>query len=103
MSDKPEDRLIEGTAASGDEDPKIFVVVNGKRFPRPALETYFAAVSDDYSKPNSCGCHPVVGSFCSCNKVCNCIPVCGCVGHTTCSCVGHTSRSGGGCRCAPVH
>ena len=113
MGDKPTDRLGQGVPATGDEDPKIFVVVDGRKFPRPGLETYFADTR--YGSEKEGGGDSVVGTYCSCNKVCTCVPVCarvgharcGCVGYTSCGCVGHTSSGGGGggggCRCAPVH
>lgn len=110
--DKPDDRPKQ-TASQGDmEEAKIFIIVNGQKFPKPGLETFFA--QSGVGKDPQCTCNPVAGVFCSCNKVCTCVPVCGCVGHRSCSCVGHqscgcvghTSGGGGvvtGCRCAPVH
>lgn len=118
MPDKPDDRLKDGTPVQGGEDPRIFVILDGKRFPRPGLETVFDATGLE-SKARNQGAEGGGGSgadgvYCSCNKVCSCVPVCGCVGHATCGCVGacgcvgHTSGGGssgggGGCRCAPVH
>jgi len=110
--DKPDDRPKQTTSHGDLEDAQIFIVVNGQKFPKPGLETFF--VQSGVGKDSQCTCNPVAGVFCSCNKVCTCVPVCGCVGHTTCSCVGHTTCgcvghvSGGGgvvtgCRCAPVH
>ena len=115
MTDKPNDRL-ENLAASdeaAETEPKIYMVVDHRKMPRPGLETYFAQVpgDSDASRPK-CSCDSVGAVFCSCNKVCTCVPVCGCVGHKVCgcapacSCVGHTRSGGsygGGCRCAPVH
>lgn len=100
MPNKPDDRPKTQPVAGPDVDPKIFVVINGTKFPRPALETYFAQPVEE--RPAGCSCHPVVGVYCQCNKVCTCVPVCGCVGHVSCSCDSHSS-GGGGCRCAPVH
>ena len=94
--DKPNDRPDANSGGQSDADPKIYVVVNGKQFPRPALETMFAEAKPGKAD-SGCSCHPVVGVYCSCNKVCSCVG-------QTCSCVGHSS--GGvsyGCRCAPVH
>ena len=102
MPQKPNDRTKE-IALDKKTEPKIYIIVDGKKLPKPALETYFAKpVEGTTSATNSCSCEPVVGAYCSCNKVCTCVPVCGCVGHTACSCDSHQSRSGG-CRCAPVH
>lgn len=110
---KPDDRPKQAAAPQGDAgEPKIFVVVNGQKFPKPGLETFFA--QSGVGKDPDCGCNPVTGVYCSCHKVCTCHPQCGCVGHKSCSCVGHHScscvghYSGGGgtvtgCRCAPVH
>ncbi|HPA20128.1 MAG TPA: hypothetical protein PLU30_20435 [Verrucomicrobiae bacterium] len=96
MSDKPDDRP---RAETTDLEPRIFVIVRGKKFPRPGLETFFAA--PEASQPqDGCSCHPVGAVICTCMKVCRC------VGHTSCSCVSHRSSGGGygrGCRCAPVH
>lgn len=100
--------------------PAIYVIVDGKKFLRPGLETMFARPAAKGEKgrpprtssqvPDGCSCNPVGGSYCSCNKVCTCVPACGCAGHRTCGCVSHRSctcagRSSGGygCRCAPVH
>lgn len=108
MTDKPDDRLkppksqTTGKPKKGQPgEPKIFAIVDGQKFVKPGLETYF--VDPDVMKnpkaKEGCVCDPVVGTYCSCNKV----AVCSCVGHT-CSCVGHRSSSGrAGCRCAPVH
>ncbi len=115
MAEKPDDRLknTPPTADDPDEEPRIYIVVDHQKMPRPGLETFFAQVQGDTEAPKSgCACDPVGGSFCSCNKVCTCVPVCSCVGHKVCecvpacSCVGHTRSGGsygGGCRCAPVH
>ena len=101
MEQPPTDRPKPWAASQEESDPKIFVVVNDRKFPRPGLETFFARPAEGKSG-DGCSCHPVAGAFCSCNKVCTCVPVCSCVGHVTCSCDSHsTTRSG--CRCAPVH
>jgi len=115
MADKPDDRLKSNTQQNDDDiEPKIYIIVNDKKLPRPGLETFFAqAKIDSENSQQKSVCDPVGGTYCSCNKVCSCVPVCGCVGNNVCSCVpvcscvGHTapSRGGsyGGCRCAPVH
>ena len=117
MTDKPDDRPKKEESGPSFEEPEIYLIISGKKFPRPGLETYFADTKPGSS--GTCGCAPVVGMFCSCNKVrkCSCVPVCtcqaacGCVAHK-CSCVDHqgcscdSHQSGGtvtGCRCAPVH
>lgn len=108
MAERPNDRPDAASppeAGGPADEPRIFVVVDGRKFPRPGLETFFADTS---------GPAPVVGTYCACNKVCRCVPVCGAVGYKACSCVGnicscvgHRSYGGGfvggGCRCAPVH
>ncbi len=91
---RPDDRP-KPAAGAADEDPRIFVVVDGRKFPRPALETFFARPLEE--RPAGCSCHPVVGIYCKCNKVYVGAPACGCVGHTS----GGGTRVG--CRCAPVH
>jgi hypothetical protein len=109
MPNNPDDRL---KPKDGLEimRPEIYTIIDGKKFPRPGLETVFAE-PEDYQPPKNKTTEVVGGSYCSCNKVCSCVPVraqrpqCGCVGHSGCSCVGH-SQGGGvvtGCRCAPVH
>ena len=111
MADKPDDRLKSGTLPEddGDSEPRIYVVVDQRKMPRPGLETFFAQADSDGAPPESgCSCDPVGVPYCSCNKVCTCVPVCACVSHKkpVCSCVGHTRSGGsygGGCRCAPVH
>jgi hypothetical protein len=103
-TDKPDDRPKQTASQDNAEEAKIFIIVNGQKFPRPGLETFFA--QSGVGRDPQCACNPVVGVFCSCNKVCTCVPVCGCVGHRSCSCDSHTSGGGGvitGCRCAPVH
>jgi hypothetical protein len=99
MTERPNDRP---RVSGADLEPRIFVIVDGKKFPRPGLETFFASPETDQTggKPrqDGCSCHPVGGVICTCMKVCRC------VGHTSCSCVSHRSGGGGyGCRCAPVH
>jgi hypothetical protein len=105
MADAPNDRAKSGSP--GEADPRIFVVVNGQRFPRPSLETFFAEVvpSEAPERQGGCTCYPVVGIVCTCKRICTCVGHCSCVGHSSCSCVGHSSGGGGGggCRCAPVH
>lgn len=106
MPEKPNDRPKPTTAApkEKDVDPRIFVVVDGQKFPRPSLETFFAqAPADATPDASGCACHPVLLPVCTCNKVCSCVPVCSCDAHTTCSCVGHSSGGGTYCQCAPVH
>ena len=106
MTERPNDRP-QVPEQPAPEDPKLYVVINGQKFLRPGLETFFAQPGKEKTEKPGCSCDPVVGAYCSCNKVCRCVPACGCVAHTSCSCVGHRSgRSGGGgggCRCAPVH
>ena len=86
------------------EEPKLYLVVNDEKFPRPGLESSFVDYSEinekTQDKLTGCLCDPVTTSICSCNKV----KVCNCVGYTSCSCA--SDRSGSvitGCRCAPVH
>jgi hypothetical protein len=127
---KPDDKPMPND--SNFEKPKLIKVVDGKKFPVPALETAFVDYSQisDESKEvlSGCLCNPVGTSVCSCNKVkvvCSCVgyhscpyvsqksaspsdsqkSTCPCVSHTsTCSCVSYTSeRRVTGCRCAPVH
>ena len=116
MADKkPNDRLKSSLPPTDNQeaDPKIYLVVDNRKMPRPGLETFFAEARGkaENSRPG-CTCDPVGATFCSCNKVCTCVPVCSCVGNKVCGCVpacgcvGHTSSGGsygGGCRCAPVH
>jgi len=45
MKNKPNDRLASRPPVPEDVDPRIFVIVNGKKFPRPALENVFCAGS----------------------------------------------------------
>ena len=99
---KPKDKPANIPDNSG-EAPKLYIVVNDKKFPRPGLETAFV----DYNGINAgteesieCLCHPVSISVCSCNKV---KQVCACVGYTSCSHTSQPSRTTTGCRCAPVH
>ena len=105
---KPDDRIDGDAFATSTADPKIFVVVDGRRFPRPGLETYFASAQDGPCREHhdTGTSQAAIGTYCSCNKVCSCVPVCGCVGYKACGCVGHISHcygGGYGCRCAPVH
>jgi hypothetical protein len=104
VSEKPNDRPSPKGPVASNPEPQIFVIVNGQKFPRPSLQTFFETVPKDpkeEGKPG-CSCHPVVGTFCSCNKVCTCVPACGCVGHSGCSCHSHSRPGGGGCSCVPV-
>ena len=126
MADKPDDRPKK-TGAGTDPTPKIYVIVDGQKFPRPGLETFLAEAGtgardqkgEKEAHRVACSCQPVAGIWCECNKV----RVCACEGHTVCACVGHTVKKrscgcvghrsgcrcaghrshGGGCRCAPVH
>jgi hypothetical protein len=103
MPQPPNDRLPSGGLSAN--EPRIYAIAGGERFPRPALETFFA---QDRSSVNAgarpgCGCDPVAKVYCSCNKVhrCECVahttcpcvahPACGCVGHTACPCVAHSA------------
>ncbi len=101
MPKKPNDRPKE-KARGGGADPRLYVVVDGEKFPRPGLETVFVD-----AKPGQkgealvtagCACKPVAIPVCACLKVCQCVPVCSCVGHTR-----STGTTTYGCRCAPVH
>ena len=116
MADKPNDRLkdVQPPAEPSETEPKIYLIVDHQKMPRPGLETFFSQVQGGTEAPKpGCSCDAVGAAFCSCNKVCTCAPVCSCVGNKVCgcvpacSCVGHTrsggSSYGGGCRCAPVH
>ena len=115
MANKPNDRVSK-IAPPGDEpDPRVYVVVNGSKFVRPSLETFYARTPEPNAKPGdkTCTCDAVGGTYCKCNKVCTCNLVCGCEGHAACGCVGYEapSNSGGGsycscnqvCSCVPVH
>ena len=101
--DRPNDRLKTPSAAEGEEaDPKIYLVVNNDKFMRPGLETFFAVPGSKTTA--DCTCNPVVGVYCSCNKVCTCNPQCSCQAVKSCSCVGYTKGGGGRyCSCVPVH
>ncbi|HWP95733.1 MAG TPA: hypothetical protein VN426_02710 [Syntrophomonadaceae bacterium] len=105
MDKKPDDRLKPTAAPAGDDpEPKIYLMVDGQKFVRPGLETYFADTGNTANVQQykgNCSCNPVVGTYCSCNKVCSCNPQCSCQGHSSSS-----SSSGGGgsyCSCVPVH
>ena len=113
MGDKPDDRPKK-VPPGRDNDPKIFIVIDDRKFPRPGLETFFAEPHSRSDRVSGCSCHPVVSTYCSCNKVCTCVPVssvtkddsrrkvtssrnrCSCVPVSTskrrCSCVGYTRR-----------
>ena len=109
MADRPNDRVPSALPAPDDLTPRIYLVVSGKKFIRPSLETYYAeeAGGGPEAKPDaSCGAQPVGGVICTCNKVCTCNPQCSCQGHrSSCACESHRSSSGGGryCSCVPVH
>ena len=101
MSDKPNDRPKSQANKNGESEPAIYQIIDGKKFIKPGLETYFAGEGEGESGGNKiaggCSCHPVKETYCACNKV------------TTCTCFRHESNSGGGgsyggrvCRCAPV-
>lgn len=106
--DKPNDRLGKGMpdegapSIAGEDDPRIYLVVNNQKFLRPGLETYYAQPPDDLTK-STCSCNPVTGVYCSCNKVCSCNPQCSCQSHRSCSCQSHSSGGGSYCSCVPVH
>ena len=102
MAKKPDDRPKEQPENNSEEEPKIYMILNGKKFPRPGLETFFADNSKVPSRDrkDGCSCHPVVGTYCKCNKV----SVCTCAGFMeSSSSSSGGSSGGGGCRCAPVH
>jgi hypothetical protein len=104
---KPNDRLQPVLLlADNPSEPKIYLVVNNQKFIRPGLETYYAKPGQQATTTSNCSCNPVVGTYCSCNKVCTCNPQasCSCNSHSSCSCVGHSSGGGGSyCSCVPVH
>ena len=95
------------------ENPKLYIVIDDKKLPRPGLETAFVDYPDEYDPTGSSGnsdeminsgnSRIIGGVVCSCNKVR--VASCGCVGYTTCGCVGDGSsqRSRSGCQCAPVY
>ena len=85
------------------EDPRLFIVTGKEKLPRPGLETAFVDFANTNDDDKN-GSKTVGGVVCSCNKVR--VVSCGCVSYRACSHCSHTSggsRSGGGCRCAPVH
>ncbi len=92
MPQKPDDRPKAGADQAAMDEPQIFLIIDGKKFPRPSLETFFARASG--SAPPGCSCHPVALEYCKCHKIAVPAP---------CNHVGR--KSGGtvvGCRCAPV-
>jgi hypothetical protein len=99
---KPNDRPREKALRAGAADPRLYVVVDGEKFPRPGLETVFVDArpgqADAALVTAGCACKPVAIPVCACLKVCQCVPVCSCVGHTR-----STGTTTYGCRCAPVH
>ena len=116
MSQQPNDRTVSHSDSAENKEPRIYAIIDGKKFPRPGLETYFddaltsEGTSEDSAYMAVCGCHNVLGVYCKCNKVridvSRCVPHCNCVGHTS-----STRGSGGSystgtcgtCSCAPVH
>lgn len=99
---KPNDKPDKTESAY--EDPKLYVVIDGKPVAKPGLETAFVDirlmedighVAND-SDPDKKYAAAIV---CACNKVRSIS--CGCVKYTPSS--SGTRRSSGGCRCAPVH
>jgi hypothetical protein len=116
MAKKPNDRISDSAPQGDLPDPKVFFVVDGKKFSRPSLETYYAKADDKQldQQTSVCSCNTVTGTYCSCNKVCTCNLVCTCQAmcscQSVCSCVGYTTSSGGTscscnkvCSCVPVH
>jgi hypothetical protein len=94
---KPNDRPQAISLLAGNSsDPKIFLVVNNQKFLRPGLETYYAKPGTK-TTTSSCSCNPVIGTYCTCNKVCTCNP------QSSCSCNSHSSGGGSYCSCVPVH
>lgn len=121
--EKPNDKPKKVESNTVDE-PKLFMVVGKSKFPRPALETFFADVPPaksskegkcpshlnglERTSSDRCACFQVAASICQCNKVrvCECVGYssCSCVSNRSCSCVSNRSSRGvRGCRCAPVH
>jgi len=102
--DKPNDRP-QVILPTGEDitEPKIYLVINNQKFLRPGLETYYAKPGTKSTGKANCSCDPVIGVYCSCNKVCTCNPQCSCQGHTSCSCNSHSSGGGSYCSCVPVH
>lgn len=109
MPDKPDDRPKVVAPAADDPEPRIFLVVEGKSFTRPALETYFAEGTPKSDRVagqgrrggyTTCSCNPVTGTICKCNRVCTCNPLCSCYGD---SCYGGGGGGGRYCSCVPVH
>jgi len=106
----PNDRPDPAEGALPDQEPLIYVIVDGETFERPGLRTFFASSEKDSVAVDGCSCVPVAGTYCSCNKVCSCVPACACVSHMESSGGGSSGGGGsygggggGGCRCAPVH
>jgi hypothetical protein len=102
--DKPDDKPKQTDAY---EDPKLFVVVGGKAFPRMGLETAFVDFPDEW-KTDSGKTDPdsaiVGGVVCSCNKVrVRSRPIEWPEPKMRKSGSSSGSRGGSGCRCAPVH
>jgi hypothetical protein len=107
MPNRPHDRPTATRPAGGAaDDPRVYVVIDGQRFPKPGLETVFVDTpADAQVLASGCACKPVAIPICACIKVSLSVPVCSCVGHPPCQCVGNTvgTTTTYGCRCAPVH
>jgi hypothetical protein len=113
MADRPNDRVQSAPALPDELTPKIYLIVSGKKFVRPSLETYFAQPGGSVGAKSDIACtrHSVGAVVCTCNKVCTCNPQCACQGHAACSCESYTSSSRGGtycscnqvCTCVPVY
>lgn len=108
MATKPDDRLKKPAPQADDPTPRVYLVVSGEKFVKPSLETYYASTPKSKSGAAVCSCHPVAGTYCSCNKVCTCNLVCTCQGYSKCSCHRYTSSRrictcDKVCTCVPVH
>jgi hypothetical protein len=84
MPQKPDDKIKPVSETPDDPDPRIFIIVDGKKRPRPAPETYYAREyrrGDDKTAVSSkttylsCSCDPYEGTVCSCFDVCTCYHV----------------------------
>ncbi len=74
MPEKPNDRPKKNKAGSRGDDPKIYLIVDGRKFPRPGLETLFAEYSPEADETTEVK----IETYCVCNKVCTCDSVCTC-------------------------
>ncbi len=102
MPEKPNDRPKAKAPRAPTADPRLYVVIDGEKFPRPGLETVFVdSPSGETLVASGCACKPVAIPICACLKVCQCVPVCSCVGHAPSKSSSGTTTYG--CRCAPVH